>query len=401
MGDFKGIYRRAGSDIYLTSIRRFDHAAGKWKWVKLSTHTTDPVKALKTREELQALENEHAKHADSFLTREKAFEVVNNLLRWHGVPEITDDSRSEMTLGKFADPWLEDLKKTGTLPMWRMANSHLRHFRKRLGDDCLLRAITKRQIQDWYNDLAGSGRKPKTVNAYLKTIRRFFRDAIDEDFIMKSPALRIRTVSGKARKKDPFTIAEIESLFRVAGEREFAEEWEIAILFGLCLGARLNDCTIRRWEEIEISGKIPHINYSPSKTDRHSTVVKAPLVDPLLSKLRAAVRSDSGFVTPNLAKIPASGRGNLSPMFKEMMDDAEVDYHTEEGEGKGIAWASKSFHSFRHTLPSLMAQANVPEQVRMGIVGHTRLETHLGYTHHDDQQMRGALESSLASVAGI
>ena len=49
--------------------------------------------------------------------------------------------------------------------------------------------------------------------------------------------------------------------------------------------------------------------------------------------------------------------------------------------------------------PSLLASAGVSAEVRMSIVGHSQLETHLGYTHADDKQMRSALESGLKSLA--
>ena len=57
---------------------------------------------------------------------------------------------------------------------------------------------------------------------------------------------------------------------------EFAEEWKTVFLFGICLGSRLKDCSIRRWSEIDLTGDMPHIVYVPSKTERLEKVVKVP-----------------------------------------------------------------------------------------------------------------------------
>jgi len=401
VSEYKGIYKQRGSKNYFTAIRCFDSKTGKWKRRIVSTHTSDPLTALKTREELQALEDAINKNSNSDLTRAKAFETVNALLKWHQIPGIEDNSPSIITIGDFAETWLADIRKTGGISSWRACKSHSSSFREFVGADTILAAITRRNVQDWYNELVDFELKPATISGYLKSIRRLFRDAEDEGIIEKIPTRKIKTIIGTSRAKEPFSLHDISELLRGVSEFDDPGEWRIATLFGLCLGARINDCTIRRWEEIEIGGNIPNLKYIPEKTKRKNVIVKAPLVDPLLSALRSLQQKKEGFITPALAVKRASGRNSLSSQFEQLVKDSDIELRHETGEGKGIDWFSKSFHSFRHTLPSLMAASNVPEQIRMGIVGHTRLETHLGYTHHDDEQMRAALELSLSSVEEI
>jgi len=399
--DHKGIFRHPNSANFHTSLKRWDAKRGKWKWFSLSTHTADPIAALKFREEMQALEFAAAKHGDSTLTRDKAFETVNSLLRWHGIPEISDDvTEAALTWKAFADPWLADIKRTVGEKSWLHHRPHLTSFAKSVGEDSPIASITRRQVQDWYNGLADTGPKASTIFAYLKSVRRVFADAIDEGHCSMNPAMKLKTLNIKKRKKEPFTAVDLQKLAKGIGNLELSAEWFLLFNFGICLGARLGDCNSRRWEEITLEGNIPHIAYTPSKTKKHEITVNVPLVDPLLSLLRETPADRrAGFVTPTLALEPVSGRGHLSQQFIELMDAAAVDYITEKGQGdRGIDWKSKSFHSFRHTLPSLLAADDVPEQVRMGIIGHSRLETHLGYTHHDDRQMREALEKTLGKL---
>lgn len=351
---------------------------------------------------MQELEYSIHKHGHSALTREKAFETVNALLKWHGIPEIKDSESDTLSWADYSTSWLDDIERTLEVASYRHHRTHLNSFTKFLDDESLLlRHVSRRQVQDWYNELSESGLMPKTTMAYLKTIRRIFADAISDELIRSNPAVKIKTNAIHSRKKEPFTVKDLKAIRKQLETLPHAEEWDLVFLFGLCLGARLNDCSIRKWSEIDL-GKNPHISYIPGKTKKHDLRVNAPIVDPLLSKLKSMKKGKSDFITPTLAEIPSNGRGNLSTMFTDAMKEAGVSFRTEKGHGeRGITWISKSFHSFRHTLPSLMAAADVPDQIRMAIIGHSRLATHLGYTHHDEDQMRGALEKGLKGLSGI
>ena len=51
-----------------------------------------------------------------------------------------------------------------------------------------------------------------------------------------------------------------------------------------------------------------------------------------------------------------------------------------------------SFHSFRHTLTSIMANAGVPVEVRQKFTGHASAEMNQHYTHHEIATLRSAIE---------
>jgi len=59
---------------------------------------------------------------------------------------------------------------------------------------------------------------------------------------------------------------------------------------------------------------------------------------------------------------------------------------------KGRSVNSLSFHSFRHTLTSILANAGVPVEVRQKFTGHASAEMNQHYTHHEIETLRAAVE---------
>jgi integrase len=53
--------------------------------------------------------------------------------------------------------------------------------------------------------------------------------------------------------------------------------------------------------------------------------------------------------------------------------------------------SSLTFHSFRHTINSSLANEGVSEELRMKILGHSDRAVHAKYTHHEEQALREAM----------
>ena len=80
--------------------------------------------------------------------------------------------------------------------------------------------------------------------------------------------------------------------------------------------------------------------------------------------------------------------------FARIMEKAHVRgevVRERQGE-KGRSVNSLSFHSYRHTLTSIMANAGVPVEVRQKFTGHATAEMNQHYTHHDIATLRAAVE---------
>ena len=68
-------------------------------------------------------------------------------------------------------------------------------------------------------------------------------------------------------------------------------------------------------------------------------------------------------------------------------------------EGKGRTVRTLSFHSLRHSFNSAMANAGVSQEIRMKLTGHMSVEMNTGYTHHEIEPLRAAI-NIIPSVIG-
>jgi integrase len=79
--------------------------------------------------------------------------------------------------------------------------------------------------------------------------------------------------------------------------------------------------------------------------------------------------------------------------FKRIMERAKVrgEVVRERKGESGRTINTLSFHSFRHTLTSIMANAGVPVEVRQKFTGHASAEMNIHYTHHEIETLRSVI----------
>jgi integrase len=167
-------------------------------------------------------------------------------------------------------------------------------------------------------------------------------------------------------------------------------DWRGVILFGFFSGASLSDITNLRWQQIDLEAGT--MSYARRKS---SVPVVMPLHEELLKWLtdQPATDDSDAFVFPELAGMRAGGRNGLSALFTDIMKKAGIDGRELAPEGEaGYTRKALSFHCLRHTCNSMMANAGVPVDLRMALVGQTRPATNEVYTHREIGTLRGAVE---------
>ena len=186
--------------------------------------------------------------------------------------------------------------------------------------------------------------------------------------------------------KEPFTLEQIKALLRAA-----KGDWRGAIIVALYSGMRLKDVANLRWENVDLPNK--WLSFKAGKTRQR---IKIPMHDTLHEFLleMPAPDSEKEFLFPSLAGKSTSGESGLSQAFKRIMEQAKVRgeiVRERQGES-GRSVSTLSFHSLRHTLVSLMANAGVPVEVRQKFTGHASAEMNQHYTHHEIETLRAAVE---------
>ena len=159
----------------------------------------------------------------------------------------------------------------------------------------------------------------------------------------------------------------------------------------LYTGARLQDVANMRWESVDIQNK--WIAFRAGKTKQR---IKLPMHEALHEFLLELPAPDSSkeFLFPSLSGKQTGGKSGLSMAFARIMERARVrgEVVRERKGEKGRSVNALTFHSFRHTLTSIMANAGVPVEVRQKFTGHASAEMNQHYTHTEIATLRGAVE---------
>lgn len=151
--------------------------------------------------------------------------------------------------------------------------------------------------------------------------------------------------------------------------RRIGKGWELACLVARHTGLRYGDVATLDWAAVDLPGHL--VRATPQKTARHGIAVEIPIAAPLLAALEAVPEADrNGPLLPNHAAV--YGRRGASFYkalnFKEVLDAAGV-------QGR------YTFHSWRHTFRSRLAEAGVSTETAMRLCGHTNEATSRHYDH--------------------
>ncbi len=226
-----------------------------------------------------------------------------------------------------------------------------------------------------------------TVNNTLKILRQAFKDAIRDGLLSDNPAdIRPLKDRGDSVEKQPFTEAELAAMWKAAdGETT----WQGMLMLGLYTGQRIADLATLRWKQVHLEKE--ELQITTGKTKRRQLILMAPpLLDWIHSNLTPSNASDD-LLFPEFKLVLAHKRPSswLSNNFrKRVMTPANVGLPI-----PGQRVNPKSFHSLRHTLPSLLAETGVSQQTIAEIVGHDSMAMSWHYTHVSRNEVQKAIES--------
>jgi integrase len=289
--------------------------------------------------------------------------------------------------------WLAE-KKVSTKPATvAFYKSTTKDFLAFLGEraDKHIEAITSQDIRAFRDSVVKKGRTAKTANHKLKCLRSVFGDAVKVSALLHNPAAPVKQLDEKdSTPRLPFTAKEVSGLVKAAP----SADWKGLILLGAFAGMRLGDASTLKAGNVDLARSV--LQFTPQKTDRKRKVVEMPLHPELQAFFNEIKLSPfpGTPIFPTLEKVTPAGRNGLSAKFRAIMEEAKVDRHLTRRTADGAArdTASRSFHSLRHTFTSMLANADVPEEVRMRMTGHTETTTHQIYTSLEIETLRSGLE---------
>ncbi|MBA3833567.1 MAG: site-specific integrase [Chthoniobacterales bacterium] len=319
------------------------------------------------------------------------------------ISEIVLQTTGEPLRFYSAEGWLRDWLKGKEVAKSEGTTKKYKHtiesFLQSLGERAKrnINQISPRDIQRFRDAEIEAGKHPRTCNFAVKHLRMPFNVARRQGLITHNPAEAIEMLqTDNESTRHPFDLHQVSAILEEAAKIKVGKpthtsrDWQGVIMVAFYTGGRLQDVTNLRWESIDLENK--WIAFRAGKTRQR---IKVPMHDSLHDFLLELPAPDNvkAFVFPALAGKRAGGKSGLSMAFKRIMERAKVRGEVaRERTGKaGRTVNTLSFHSFRHTLTSIMANAGVPIEVRQKFTGHASADMNVRYTHHEVETLRSAV----------
>jgi len=232
-----------------------------------------------------------------------------------------------------------------------------------------LRTITPLMIERFRKLRLKAGNAKTTCNRYLQLLKRMLNVAIDEGYLEKNPAQKVKLYSEKDNLKERILTEEEEPKLLDASSEHLKSILTVALNTGLRRGELLN----LKWNQIDFKARMLRVEKTKSGKMRH-----IPINDVLFNEL-SRLKSENGqnsyiFFNPETGKPYL----DMKTGFKGACRRAGI---------KGLR-----FHDLRHTFATRLIQAGVDIVTVQNLLGHHSVTVTQRYTHSNDEQKRKAVE---------
>ena len=350
-----------------------------------STKSKDRKKALEIAKVWEAAENEKK---EGILTEQAARKHISKCYEIVAGRQI-----SFYTIGKWIDEWLKlksDSRRAGTVIRYGSAS---RAFISSLGDRANLdiRHTDVTDARNFRDSLIKSGKANASINMDCKALSGAFNSAVKQGLLDKNPFSALEQLSVEKSTRKPFSDDQVTKIFsNVNGEIE-----------GLCkvafyTGMRLSDIVNLKWSNLYLNEDIPFVRYKEiKKQDKHKHEITVPLHAVLLEYLFSLPKKKEGdLLFPESAKKGTGGYNGLSQSFRRVLLHVGLveNLHQRQEEGTVKRKVSKySFHSFRHTFKSNLANKGVASEEYDVLTGHRKPSVAEGYVHRNIECLSDAI----------
>ena len=253
--------------------------------------------------------------------------------------------QSALTIRNFKNDYLKDRRlhlSPKTLESYKDA---LNSFESFFGVHRSIESITSKEMSAWAADLLDGGRKPISVNVYLRSIKAAFNRAVYWDLIQKAPRIEML----KVPKHQPRHLSEQQ--FQAILDHETNPEYRRLWVFMVWTGVRRTEALTLGWEHVTL-GERPQALVT-GKGDKQRVIPLLPLA------------------------VAALGEPGASGLVFQV---GHGDYVTHRFCHITRAAGMKAkLHDLRHTALTWMVARGVPLKLVQDIAGHTSITTTMGY----------------------
>jgi len=255
----------------------------------------------------------------------------------------------------FRDEW----EKTLTGPTRQTVSEWKRRLENFAATFPTLRDVTRKKVQEWINARAAEGKAPKTVLGYVVALRSYWRYLIAIEAVPEDPdpftRLALPKDSRRGEEADilPYTLDEVGRLLKEAegkGDRALSDLMRIAMHTGM----RIEE--ICKLKVGDVEGGALHVREGKTKAAIRAIPIH-PAIAGIVDRLKA--ETTDGYLFPGLTTDKRTGKRSnaMSARFSKMK--------------RRLKFSDRqNFHSFRHTVSTMLEDAGVQENVINAILGH-------------------------------
>lgn len=245
---------------------------------------------------------------------------------------------------------------------------HRKHLLPYFGE-FKLSEVTRQMVQTFVAQI-GQRLAPKSIALATNCLSKVFSTAIEWGYVEQNPATGVR-LPARISKREPtaLTPEQIRQLID-----ELQEPRKSMVLIAVLTGLRRGELFALRWSAVEFERKLIHVresvydgHFSSPKT--RSSFRNIPMSEALE---QIFLRLKGMNATPN-ELVFASRKG--TPLRPENVLKRIIHPVCER-----LGLAKVGWHDLRHTSATLLHQ-HEPLRVAQAILGHSDLQTTLGYTH--------------------
>lgn len=286
----------------------------------------------------------------------------------------------------YKEPYL----RANTLASWNLAR---KAFLSNFSEQTYVQNINKDEYQRFITSYAQT-RAHTTVLSVNRILSEVFRYAVDEGYINRSPATRVKIAGKKARNIQYLSVTQIKRLlswissahFQRRRQRDVEIGTMYAISFAILSGCRLSEIAALTYNDIDFQNGIVHVRrqlntrklakgnveFTDLKTDASKRDIAMP-VSYLKSLLKLHADGDEFiFYTQQNKPIQSSV---MSYALKTALHEAHID-------AEGF-----HFHSLRHSHVALLLSKGVDIYAISKRLGHARFDITLNtYAYLIDEQ---------------
>lgn len=291
----------------------------------------------------------------------------------------------QLGVAEYSRRWFANIQRTRTSGTAKAYNVSIRRWlawleSKRFSDDPISR-IERHDIVSFRNhieDNYGSG----AANRCLKIVHQILDIAMSDGLTETNTAARVSKASeDPSFQRDAFTRKDLAKLWAATSE---SLEWRNMLMLGLFTGQRIGDLRSLRWSDVDLKKR--EIRLTTKKTKRDQIcLIPAPLSN-WLENIRPADPDPGDRLCPRLGRIE---KNQPTKEFGEILDRTDVPFRWIQVSDR--RFRSKSFHSLRHTLPSMLLELGTSPKIIQEILGHDDAQSTTRYTHAERSQIAEAL----------